>query len=59
MGLAIAGFVSLVALKIYASNRLQAWPMLRRVIMSERDYVTPEEYLAKMDTWLRLLNYET
>ena len=59
MGSVITGLVSLAALKAYAAGKLQAKPMLRRVILSERDYLTPEEYLAKMETWLRLLDSET
>ena len=51
--------VSLAALKAYAASGLSARPMLRRVILLEREYLTPEEYLAKMETWLRLLDSET
>jgi hypothetical protein len=59
MGSTTPGLVSLAALKAYAASGLSARPMLRRVILSERDYMTPEEYLAKMETWLRLLDSET
>jgi len=59
MGSVAPGFVSLATLKAYAAGKLQAKPMLRRVILSEREYLTPEEYLAKMETWLRLLDSET
>jgi len=59
MGSATPGLVSLAALKAYAASGLSARPMLRRVILSEREYLTPEEYLAKMETWLRLLDSET
>jgi len=57
--LAVNNLVSLASLKAYANRELKTKPMLRSVILSERDYVTPEEYLAKMETWLRLLDSET
>ncbi len=59
MGSAGSGLVSLVGLKAFASRSLGSHPILRSVILSEMDYVTREEYLVKMDTWLSIFDSET
>lgn len=47
--------VSIERLKAFARNRLPTGHPLREVLLTERDKLAPEEFLAKMDIWLRLL----
>ena len=59
MGSASSDLVSLVALKAFASRSLGSHPILRSVILSEKDHVTREELLAKIETWHRIFDLET
>lgn len=48
--------VSTRGIKKFARNHLPPEHPLREVLMAERDTLTPEEFLAKMDVWLVLIN---
>ena len=47
--------VSIVGLKQFAVTRLPKGSALRELLLSERDELAAEEFLAKMDVWLKLL----
>jgi len=42
--------------KIFAEKNLTG--VLRDILLSEKDELTPEEFLAKAEIWLRLLHKE-
>jgi len=42
-----------------ASRLLRDDSLLRKVLSSEPDYLTPSDFLAKLGTWLVLLREET
>jgi len=46
-------------LKGFASERLHSGSRLRNVLLSERDQLKVNDFLAKMDIWITLLNLET
>lgn len=50
--------VNISGLKSFATESLPCISRLRAVLLSERDQLTPEDFLAKMDVWMRLLNIE-
>lgn len=50
--------VNISNLKGFAMTNLQAAPALRDLILSENDEMTVEEFLAKMDVWLKLFRRE-
>lgn len=45
-------------LKEFAISALPEGSALRNVLLSERDEVDVDEFVAKMDVWLRLLRME-
>lgn len=49
--------VSITALKRFAEERLPRESPLREVLITERDELSPEEFIAKLDVWLRLLRF--
>ena len=51
--------VDIRRLKGFASERLPSSSRLRNVLLSERDQLTVNDFLAKMDIWMMLLNLET
>ena len=46
-------------LKRFASGDLPINSQLRNVLLSEKDTLTANDFLAKMGTWMTLLNLET
>lgn len=51
-------FLDLVALKRYALEKLHPASPLRELLLSEKDRLNVEEFMAKMDLWLRLMRRE-
>ena len=47
--------VNVRPLKAFASTRLPRDCPLRQVLVAERDTLNANEFLAKMETWLKLL----
>ena len=52
------GYLDLVALKKYAREKLHPGSPLRDLLLSEKDHLNVDEFLAKMDLWLRLMRRE-
>ena len=52
------GYLDLVALKKYAQEKLHHASPLRDLLLSEKDRLNVDEFLAKMDLWLRLMRRE-
>lgn len=50
--------VSLKALKEFARKNLLVESVLRSVLLAEDDELSSQEYLAKLDTWLKVMNLE-
>jgi hypothetical protein len=50
--------VNINGLKLFAAESLPGNSRLRDVLLSERDQLTANDFLAKMDVWMRLLNIE-
>lgn len=50
--------IPMVSLKELVQKRLPPGSPFREVIMSEPDHLTPFEFAAKMDTWLKLCSLE-
>ena len=50
--------VDIRRLKHWAGMHLKSESKLREIIILEDDYLLPEEYLSKMDVWLKLSNLE-
>lgn len=50
--------MNIVGLKRFVAERLPAGSSLRSVILAESDELGMEEFLAKMEVWLKLLNVE-
>ena len=50
--------VCIQGLKSHSARRLPLSSQLRAVITMEKDHLTVTDFLAKMDTWLKLLNLE-
>jgi hypothetical protein len=51
--------VNILGLKRFARESLSGNSPLKGVLLSEKDQLTPNEFLAKMDVWVALLNLET
>jgi len=51
--------IDIRSLKGFASERLHSSSGLRNVLLSERDQLGVNDFLAKMDIWITLLNLET
>lgn len=51
--------VSTKGIKDFVSKHLPVQHPLRQVILLEKDKLTPEEVVAKMEIWLVLLNNES
>jgi hypothetical protein len=52
------GRVRIRRLKEFASERLPGGSTLRDLILAEEDELAPEEFLAKMDLWLKMFRRE-
>ena len=46
--------IGIAGLKVYALKELDGMPVLRTLILSEKDLLSSEEFLAKMEVWLKL-----
>ena len=46
-------------LKHWAEETLPRRSQIRGILLLERDFLTVEEFIAKMDIWLKLINMET
>jgi hypothetical protein len=55
---AAARKVTIRALKEFASERLPKGSALRDLLLTEKDELTAEEFLSKMDVWIRVFNWE-
>jgi len=51
--------VDIRPLKTLSSELLPPDSMLRRVLLSEADVITAEDYASKLGTWLVILREET
>ncbi len=51
--------IDIVRLKRFASDKLPGNSRLGSVLLSERDQLKVNDFLAKMDIWITLLNLET
>jgi len=51
--------IDILRLKRFASDNLPSCSRLRSVLLSERDQLKANDFLAKMDIWMTLLNLET
>jgi len=51
--------IDIRSLKGFAGERLPSSSRLRNVLLSERDQLKANDFLAKMDIWMTLLNLET
>jgi len=51
--------IDIRSLKGFALERLHSSSRLRNVLLSERDQLKVNDFLAKMDIWITLLNLET
>ena len=45
-------------LKRFAVEKLSSKPLLREIILSEKDQLEPSDFLAKMQVWLKLFSSE-
>ena len=54
-----SSMIDIRRLKGFASERLHSGSRLRNVLLSERDQLKVNDFLAKMDIWITLLNLET
>jgi hypothetical protein len=52
-------YINIQSLKNWASRSLSAAPYLKFLILSERNELSVEEFILKVDVWSRLLNEET
>jgi len=50
--------LELARLKNFASRELRNKSVLRSLLLYEKDRLAPDEFLAKMEIWLRLLDFE-
>jgi len=53
-----SGMIDIQGLKRFVIGNLPRTSRLRAVLLSERDRLTAVDFLAKMDTWIKLLNIE-
>jgi hypothetical protein len=44
--------------KAWASRELRSKPILRDIILNEKDILTAEEFFAKSEIWLHILELE-
>jgi len=52
-------YINIQLLKTYAQRSLSVAPRLRFLILTEKDGLSIEEFLIKIDIWFRLLTEET
>ncbi len=45
-------------LKLWAKENLPRTSQIRSILLLERDYLAVEEFIAKMDLWLKLIDLE-
>ena len=50
--------VDIQGIKHWATANLPTILHLRGILLLEKDHLTVDEFLAKMDVWMRLLNIE-
>ena len=55
----VGGVVDIRPLKGWVSRGLSASPYLRSLILSDRDVLSVEEFLVKIELWGRLLREES
>ena len=58
LGWTVVKHVDIRELKRWVQENLRPESKLREVIQLEPDYLLPQEYLAKMNTWLKLYDIE-
>ena len=51
--------VDIYGIKLWAKANLPAISHLREILSSEENLLTVNEFLAKMDIWLKLIDMET
>lgn len=51
-------FIDIRKLKQWSIRYLKQGSKLREILVLEDDFLLPEEYLAKMDVWLKLVDLE-
>ncbi len=54
----MAKTVDIARLKVFAVEGLPKDSKLRELILTEKDMLNVEEFLAKMDVWLKLVKME-
>jgi len=47
--------LNMTRLKNFAQKKLPRGSFLRDVLLTEKNTLTPKEFLAKMDIWLKLI----
>ncbi len=50
--------VDIHGIKLWAKKNLLATSHLRGILLPEKDHLTVDEFLAKMDIWLNLIELE-
>jgi hypothetical protein len=50
--------INIRPLKQFAYEGLNASPLLRDILLSEKEKLSVSEFLAKMDVWLKVLHSE-
>ena len=53
-----SGHVDVHGMKLWATANLPKNSLLRGVLLLEKDVLTVDEFLAKMDIWLKLIELE-
>jgi hypothetical protein len=51
--------VRILVIKEFASGKLPEGSILRYLLLTEREEMNTNEFLAKMDLWLKLLRIES
>lgn len=52
------GAISITDLKAFARTRLTTCPVLRQMILDEKELLKQDDFLAKTSVWLRILDHE-
>ena len=55
----MGGVVDIRLFKVWASRSLSVSPIIRTMILSDRDVLCVDEFLVKIELWSRLLREET
>jgi hypothetical protein len=51
--------LDIIGLKLWAEENLPLTSQIRSILLVERDSLTVEEFIAKMDIWLKLIDMES